>query len=313
MIKTLLIGGAGFVGSYLISLLNNLGREVTVLGRKPLDQSHISLSSNFSYIQGDFGNLDLIKSLLDTHQEVIHLAYATVPNTSFSDPLNDLLENLPPTVQLFLEAAARNVKVILISSGGTVYGTAAYLPIDEQHATEPISPYGVTKLTLENYAHLYSMTHGLQYICIRPANAYGIGQRPFSGQGFISTAMACMLRTEPVTVFGDGSTVRDYIHVADLARGIVAAIDKGKISETYNVGSGIGFTNLEVLDKIAALLGIDAREFQIKSLPARPFDVYQNVLSSAKLRMHTGWSPEVDFAAGLSATRDWLIQQHWDR
>ena len=113
-----------------------------------------------------------------------------MPNTSFDNPLSDLLQNLPPTVQLFSEAADRGVKLVLVSSGGTVYGEAIKLPICETHPTKPISPYGVTKRTLENYAYLYAATHGLKFVCVRPANAYGVGQRAFVGQGFISTAMA---------------------------------------------------------------------------------------------------------------------------
>jgi UDP-glucose 4-epimerase len=121
---------------------------------------------------------------------VIHLAYATVPNTSFDNPLADLLQNLPPTVELFSKVAERSGRLILVSSGGTVYGQAVQLPILENHPTNPISPYGVTKLTLEKYAHLYAVTKSLKVICVRPGNAYGVGQYPYIGQGFVSTAMA---------------------------------------------------------------------------------------------------------------------------
>ena len=207
--NTLVIGGAGYIGSYLTAQLLATGRKVTVLGRslKPLNE----LPNGVNYVAGDFGQHDLITSLLDRHQEVIHLAYATVPNTSFENPLADLLQNLPPTVQLFSEIAARNIKLVLVSSGGTVYGEAQRLPIKETHPTKPISPYGVTKLTLENYAYLYAATHGLKFVCVRPANAYGIGQRPFVGQGFISTAMASVMRGQPIKIFGQNGSVRDYI------------------------------------------------------------------------------------------------------
>jgi len=189
---TLLIGGAGYIGTYLISELLATGRRVTVLGRRATPMH--ALPDGVTYIVGDFGQHDLISSLLDCHQEVVHLAYATVPNTSFENPLADLLQNLPPTVQLFSEAADMGVKLVLVSSGGTVYGEANELPIRETHPTKPISPYGVTKLTLENYAYLYAATHGLKFVCVRPANAYGAGQKPFIGQGFIATAMASAMK-----------------------------------------------------------------------------------------------------------------------
>ena len=185
-----------------------------------------------AYLRGDFAQLDLINGLLDRHHEVIDLAYASVPNTSFENPLADLLQNLPPMVQLFPAVAARGGKLLLVSSGGTVYGEASKLPIDENHPTKPISPYGVTKLTVENYAHLYAKTHGLQFICLRPANAYGVGQRPYVGQGFISTAMASAMRGNPIKIFGPIGTVRDYVYVTDLADGIVRALEKGRRLET---------------------------------------------------------------------------------
>ena len=199
-LSVLVIGGAGYIGRHLVPDLIATERRVSVLGRKVAP--NYELPEGVTYISGDFGQRELLGNLLDSHQEVIHLAYSTVPNTSFENPFADLLQNLPPTVQLFSEVADRGRKLVLISSGGTIYGEAIKLPIREDHSTKPISPYGVTKLTLENYAHLYGVTHGLKFVCIRPANAYGVGQRPFVGQGFIATAMASAMRGQPIKIFG---------------------------------------------------------------------------------------------------------------
>ena len=302
--SALVIGGGGYIGAHLVPRLLAAGRRVTVVGRKETPQT--ALPEQAAYISGDFGSRDLIGSLLDAHDEVVHLAYATVPNTSFDNPLADLLQNLPPTVQLFSEVAARGGRMVLVSSGGTVYGEANQLPIREDHPTNPVSPYGVTKLTLEKYAHLYAITHGLKEICIRPGNAFGVGQRPDTGQGFVSTAMAACMRNKPIKIFGDRGTVRDYLYVSDLAGGIVSALDRGLLSETYNLGSGAGRTNVEVVEAMAPLMkeiGLDTR---IEHLPERVFDVHANVLDSTKLQTHTGWKPEVDFYKGLEMTRDWL-------
>lgn len=262
------------------------------------------------YVSGDFGQRDLISNLLDCHPEVVHLAYATVPNTSFENPLADLLQNLPPTVQLFDEVATRGGKLVLVSSGGTVYGEGIKLPIEENHPTKPISPYGVTKLTSENYAHLYAATHGLNYICIRPANAFGAGQRPFVGQGFISTAMASAMRGQAIKIFGQEGTIRDYIYVSDLAAGIACALEKGRLYETYNLGSGIGLSNMDVIRAIAPLMREIALEISVEHLPERSFDVKANILNSAKLQEHTGWKPIVEFGEGLLRTRKWLSSYH---
>lgn len=302
--NTLVIGGAGYIGAHLVPMLLATGRQVTVLGRKAMPGC--PLPNAASYVQGDFGQIELLSHLLDRHQEVVHLAYATVPNTSFDNPLADLLQNLPPTVQLFSEIASRLGKLVLVSSGGTVYGEARQLPISEGHLDKPISPYGVTKLTLENYAHLYSVTHGLKYICVRPANAFGVGQRPFVGQGFISTAMASVMRNEPVRIFGLHGTIRDYLYVSDVASGIVSALLYGSLSETYNLGSGVGRTNREVIDAFVPLMQEIGFDVRVESLNERAFDVKANVLDSTRLQTQTGWRPQIGFDEGLRLTRDWL-------
>lgn len=305
--RTLVVGGAGYIGAHLVPLLVASGRHVSVLGRSVTPR--YELPARAEYVVGDFAQHDLISHLLDLHQEVIHLAYATVPNTSFENPLADLLQNLPPTVQLFSAAADRGVKLVLVSSGGTVYGEATEAQIRENHPTHPISPYGVTKLTLENYASLYSVTRGLNFVCVRPANAYGVGQRPFTGQGFIATAMASIMRGAPVQVFGQRGTTRDYIYIADLAAGILSALEAGRQSEFYNIGSGIGLSNMDVIEALAPLMSQCGFVVNVENLAARTFDVKVNILDSTKLKTHTGWGPQVDLEGGLRRTLDWLRTQ----
>jgi UDP-glucose 4-epimerase len=300
----LVIGGGGFVGSHLVPRLIASGRRTTVVGRSTSCR-HI-LPDAVTYVSGDFGELDVLRRLLDSHEEIIHLAYTTVPNTSFANPLEDLHQNLSPTVQLFTEAAERERRLVLISSGGTVYGEAVTLPIAEDHPTQPISPYGVTKLTLEKYANLYMVTHGLKVIVVRPANAYGEGQLPFVGQGFVATAMASAMKGQSIKIFGECGTVRDYTYVSDLADGIVNALDRGVVGEIYNIGSGVGRTNLEVVAAISQLI---QKDVHIEHLQTRVFDVKANVLDSTKLRQHTDWIPHVNFEEGLLRTHEWLRGQ----
>ena len=306
--NTLVIGGAGFIGTHLVSKLLATGRTVTILDRRT--DAIQELPRGADYIAGDFGQCELIRELLRNHEEVIHLAYTSVPKTSFENPFSDLLENLPPTVQLFAETAESGRKLLFVSSGGTVYGEAGTLPIREDHPTRPISPYGLTKLTLEGYAHLYAVTHGLKFVCVRPANAFGPGQKPFTGQGFIASAMTSMMRGLPVTVFGQRGTVRDYIYVGDLAAGIVSALEKGRPSEIYNLGSGVGRTNMDVIEAITPLLEGLAYKIRIEHLPERTFDVRANILDSGKLHKDTGWSPTTPFDKGLLRTREWLKDFH---
>jgi len=257
-LNCLLIGGCGFIGSHLASRLVASDRNVTVLDRvQPSGQTVIP---HITYESGDFSDIQLIERLVSEHDEIVHLVYTTVPNTSFCDPLADLAQNLPPSVQLFDIIARHGKKLLLVSSGGTVYGEAHSIPISEEHPTKPISPYGVTKLALEKYAYLYAVTQGLDVVCVRPANPYGEGQRPFTGQGFISTALATAMQGNYITIYGERGTVRDYIYIDDLAEGMLTVLEHGTPSESYNIGSSIGRSNLEVVQAMMPLLrdiGID--------------------------------------------------------
>lgn len=302
--KTLIIGGTGYIGSYLAPMLVGAGRKVTTLSRSTKFPD--AQSNNITNLTGDFSDKKLIKELVCEHDDVIHLAYATVPNTSFDDPLSDLLHNLPPTLQLYSEVAKKGSRLILLSSGGTVYGDAVNLPIAESHPTNPISPYGVTKLTLEKYAYLFARTHGLKFICARPANAYGEGQRPSMGQGFISTALASVLNSKPIDIYGENGTIRDYIHVRDVAAGISSMLEYGKVYETYNIGSGLGRSNADVVDVIRKIMNPIGYDVQVRKLPERLFDVKANVLNSDKLINHTGWAPSVELEDGVLKTLNWL-------
>jgi UDP-glucose 4-epimerase len=231
---------------------------------------------------------------------VVDLAYSTVPRTSFEDPIFDIVSNLPPSVQLLQEAAAAKIrKLLLVSSGGTVYGVAKSLPIQEDHPTNPISPYGITKLTIEKYAGMFGVASGLPILIVRPGNAYGEGQHAFTGQGFIATAMHSIVRRQAVGVFGPHGTVRDYVHVADVARGIVAALDSGEVGEIYNIGTGEARSNLDVLGEIEPHARTAGYEMRIATLPERKFDVPANVLDSRKLEAVSGWRPSIAFPDGI--------------
>jgi UDP-glucose 4-epimerase len=301
----LLIGGSGFIGSHLTRKLVISGRSITVLDQKTIsDQDKLP---GVTYITGDFSDADLISQLVPEHDEIIHLAYATQPNTSFDAPLTDLSQNLPPTVQLFDIVARCGAKLLLVSSGGTVYGDADFTPISEDHPTFPISPYGVTKLTLEKYAFLYAVTKGLHVLCVRPSNPYGEGQLPFIGQGFISTAMAMGLRGEPITIFGEKGTIRDYLYVDDVVDGIITVLEKGTVNEVYNIGSGVGRSNLQVIDEMRPLLDTVGVNLHIRHIPERSFDVKVNILDSRKLQS-LEWTPSMTFDDGLKRTLEWLLK-----
>lgn len=293
------IGGTGFIGRYLVAHLVASGRDVHVIGRR--DAIGVRTPEGCSYSSCDANDIITLKSLLAGHKEIIDLSYATVPKTSFENPLYDLEANLPHSVKLF--EIARQLpkleKLVVVSSGGTVYGEVQSIPITETTPTNPISPYGITKLAIERYAQMYLRLFGVPAIVVRPANAYGIGQRDGSGQGFIAAAVARVRRGEYVSVYGQNGTIRDYIHVRDISKGILSALNLGTVGEIYNIGTGIGHSNRQVLDLIKPLAKAQGIVMNIESLASRSFDVPMNVLSSDKLRDHTGWHAVTPLSQGI--------------
>ncbi|MGY2133411.1 NAD-dependent epimerase/dehydratase family protein [Hymenobacter sp. HD11105] len=307
---TCVIGGSGFVGQAVVQdLLQHTDRDVVIVGRKPM-VSH--LPARVRYVQNPSGASDeLLSKILSEVDEVVDLAYATVPQTSFQNPVNDILVNLPEAVRLFEHATQWSLrKFVWVSSGGTVYGHAQQVPLTEDHPTNPVSPYGITKLAIEKYAHLYYCSTQLPIVCVRPSNAYGEGQRVYAGQGFIGTAIASLLDHRTLDLFGDEGTIRDYLHIKDMARGIVAALTDGHVGQVYNIGSGIGHSNrqvLEILEPLARTIGMPLR---LHVHPERPFDVKVNVLDSTKLYAHTNWKPLLTFEQGIRQTWEWYVANY---
>ncbi len=303
-----IIGGAGFIGPHVVALLLEQGRDVTVIGRS---QSPVHpLPDGVRYLSGDYGDRTFLKDALRTTDEIITLAHTTVPKTSFDDPVSDILGNLPASVTLFETAMSQGIeKMVVVSSGGTVYGSTRYLPINEGFPTAPISPYGITKLAIEKYAFMYHAVRGLPVLCVRPGNAYGPGQKPFLGQGLVATVAASILTGREILSYGSEKVVRDYLHVRDMAAGIVAALERGRIGECYNIGSGIGRTTADVIRAVAACGRGDGYEASINEQPPRSFDVPANILDSGKLMQETGWKPEVGFEQGVLETWRWYAAE----
>jgi UDP-glucose 4-epimerase len=297
---TWLIGGGGFIGSELAHQMAATGRQVAVLGRSTTPRGALPTGSR--YVVGDYGDERIQAEIAGSADEVVHLAYATVPQGSYADPYSDITANLPPTVRLFRAlAGGREPKVVFLSSGGTVYGPTSAALITEDEPTHPISPYGITKLALEKYARMMFATAGLPVVVVRPANAYGERQTARGGQGFVAAAIDAILRDEPVSVYGEQGTVRDYVHVSDVAEGIVAALEHGEPGGVYNIGTGEGRSNLDVLaalETLAASADPPHRVATAISRP-RPFDVPRNVLDSSRLRVASGWAPKVGFDEGI--------------
>jgi UDP-glucose 4-epimerase len=299
----LLVGGGGFIGRAVArQLLRDGERRVLILGRSQFSQTVLPEGVEYVCLPEN-GRPEFLTALLSACNEVIDFAYASVPKTSFEDPVQDVLGNLPFSVELLrLASKAELERFVFISSGGTVYGNPLNLPIDESHPTNPVSPYGITKLALEKYGCMYQRLAGLPFIVIRPGNPYGPEQLGGGAQGFIATAIRCIREGRAVTVFGERGTVRDYIYIDDLAKAVVAALRHGKVGGVYNAGTCAGLDNVQVLQLLTPLAEKEGLSIQLAQKPSRPFDVEANVLSSARLRYETGWQPSIDVEAGFAMT-----------
>ena len=293
------VGGSGFIGRHVVQKLVAEGRDVRVIGRRVKPSS--GLDAKVSYLSGDYGDKAFMERALSGVDEIIDLAYSTVPKSSFEDPIHDITTNLPKAVNLFQAVAEKqNIrKLVVVSSGGTVYGPALQVPITEAHQTNPISPYGITKLAIEKYALMYHRLFNVPVTIARPSNAYGEGQLPYRGQGFIATAIANILKGDTVTVYGGDQIVRDYVHVEDVANGIVAILDSGRPGVCYNLGSGVGHTTNKVLSLINVLAQQLGRVVTVEPQPLRPFDVLTNILDCSRMQAETGWQAKIGLAEGL--------------
>ena len=297
-----LIGGGGLIGRHLVPILQASGREVVVYDHYPPEANF----PDTKYIVAQYDDESLLQSLLTRCEEIVDMAYASHHKSNFENPITDLINNAPTSVAIFQWALNCRClrRILFVSSGGTVYGPTTQWPTQETATNQPISPFGITNLTLEKYAFMFHHTRGLPALVVRPGNAYGPGQMPFTGQGFIATAIGSVMRGQPVPVFGGGATVRDYIYVEDLARGILAALERGQLGEAYNLGTGVGLSNMQVLTAIESIAHAHGHghEVMIEHHPARGFDVPINILDCSKITNGTGWQPCVAFDKGLAQT-----------
>ncbi len=305
MTKILLIGGNGFIGRNLGMVLALSGNEVVSLARS---QAAIRDPYAVSYV-GDYRDGDTLNRALEGVDVVVHLAHGSLQLSQSLDLTAEYEANISPTVMLMEQCLKNGIeRFIFVSSGGTVYGDSLKrTPLVEDSATAPISLYGTTKLILEHMIKLYVAQRNLPALIVRPANAYGPGQIPFKGQGLVATALASAAIGKPVNLFGDGSPVRDYVHVADVANAIADLINLGEPGQIYNIGSGIGTSTADLLEThILPLVSKHGHTLEIQRLPERSVDVSYNVLNIEKLARCTGYTP-IPLELGLKETWEWIL------
>ncbi|MEM9776449.1 MAG: NAD-dependent epimerase/dehydratase family protein [Chloroflexota bacterium] len=294
-------GGTGFIGKHLVNRLVAEGYHVFVLSRST---KHVWEHDQVSHIVGDIETIEDFSPILSSVEAVYHLAVTTVPGKANDKIQYDAQTNLIGSLKLIEHSAKAGVgRFIFASSGGSIYGVNGGQPIPEDHATDPISAHGVSKLAVEKYLEIFQRTYGMSYRIARIANPYGEGQDPDRGQGFIAYALGKFARNQSLEIWGDGEVVRDYIHVSDVIDALwVMLKDEGGHS-LYNVGSGEGYS---INDIIGLIEQLTHQNMTVQYTAGRPADVPYNCLDCSRLQNELSWHPETSLAEGLSLTWGWI-------
>ncbi len=297
--RILVTGGAGFVGSHIVDALHTAGHHVLVVDN--LSTGRVTNVSDGT----PFALLDIADSALWPVMQqfrpaaVVHAAaQASVP-VSVGLPQADARANILGTINLVQASLAAGVEqFIYVNTGGALYGSPRYLPLDEDHPVEPISPYGLSKWTAEQYVRLLAAGTDLTTKVLRLSNVYGPRQSPDTEAGVVSVFASRMLEGLPVTIHGDGQQTRDFVFVRDVARAVLAAFAVPGLL-TVHVSSGRATTVSEVFRAVAHQTGY-RREPEFA--PAREGDIRHSVLSNERAAALLGWSPAWSLSKGIAET-----------
>ena len=309
--KILLLGAAGFIGTNLtIELAKKTEDEITLVDRsKAFFKPIVSMDlKNVHILEADL-TVDMdFDSILKDQEVVYHLVSTTVPTTSNQHISQELVSNVIFSANLFEACIRCGVKkVVFVSSGGTVYGKEVDCPLKEKTATNPISSYGVQKITIEKLLYLYRYMYGLDYRIIRLANPYGPYQRPNGVLGAVTTFTYKALKGDEITVYGDGSLVRDFIYIDDAIRAIMKIVNGENKHRTFNLGCGYGTSIKQVLETIEKALGI---KLNVSYLEGRKVDVPVNYLDISRYEKYYGALNPISLEDGIRKTADFMKKEY---
>lgn len=307
--KLLVTGAAGFIGSHLVDRLVADGHQVTglddlstgKLARLAAARTH----RGFRFHRFDITTPELFDVVAKERPDVVcHLAAQGDVRNSVADPLHDARSNVLGTVNV-LEACVRASvpRVVFASSGGTVYGEPSSLPVTERAGVSPVSPVGAAKVAGETYLQAYRQLHGLAGVALRLGNVYGPRQDPGGAAGVVAIFARALLDGTPTSVFGDGSSGRDYVYIDDVVDAFLRCLGGKGDGRRLNIGSGVATTVRALHTLVAEAAGApDAPQFA----PTRQGEVHEIALDSSAARRALGWEPAVGLADGLARTVDWI-------
>jgi UDP-glucose 4-epimerase len=297
--KILVTGGAGFIASHIVDRLIDEGHQVVVVDDMSTGRDE-NLNPEAKFYKMDICSPDLASVFEAEKPDYVnhHAAQISVVR-ALREPVLDAQLNIMASINLLQLSLEHGVKkVVYASTGGAIYGEPEYLPADESHPVNPLTPYGVTKHTVEHYLYLHGVNDGLDYTVLRYANVYGPRQDPHGEAGVVAIFTQKMLKGEQPTIFGDGTATRDYVYVGDIAEANILALNKGS-RQIYNVASGKETSVNEIFSYLKA-----ESDFPLDAIHGaeRKGEVYRIFLTNDKIKAELGWTPKVEMKEGMRRT-----------
>lgn len=304
--RIIVTGGAGFLGSHVVDAYVTAGHQVIVVDNLSSGKREY-VHPDARLVELDINDPDLVDLFCTERPDLVnhHAANASV-SRSVREPVHDAGQNVLGTLNVLEAARLADVgKVIYISSGGAMYGTVEYLPMDENHPANPVSPYALSKHTGERYVRLYGELYGLRWTSLRYANAYGPRQDPHGEAGVVAIFCQNILDGLAPEIHWDGEQCRDFVYVGDCVRANLLALEGGD-SQAYNVGTGTG-TSINTLFHI--LMNVARQDLTPRRGPRRPGDARHSHLDCTKIERELGWQARVSLREGLEQTWSHLALQ----
>ena len=285
-------GGSGFIGTHLCGRLLDDGYDVRIVDIVP-PKSGVKAE----FVRASVLDAARLAKMLEGAEGVVHLAALDDVYTSVSDPFSDFSVNATGTINVLEAARHAGVKKVAFASSASVYGEPERLPVDEEHPTAPISPFGAAKLAAERYVLLYNSLYGMENTALRLFNVYGEGQdagSPYSG--VIAAFAAAITEGRQPIIFGDGEQTRDFVHVDDVCDAFARAIDGQGCATPLNIASGV---ETSVSELLGIMCGICGAEFSPTYMPERKGDIMRSVAEIRLARKKIGYAPRLALSQGL--------------
>lgn len=313
VLRVLVTGGAGFIGSHVVDRLLAEGLEVTVLddfsaGRMENISHHVG-AEGFRLVRGDVRDEGLVGKVVEDVDAVFHLAALVDVALSVEDPVLFDEVNVVGTLNLLEACVNSDVERFVFASSAAVYGDSEPAKKREDTLPQPISPYGASKLAAENYIQVFNKLYGLKTVCLRYFNVYGPRQRIQSRySGVISEFMTQLLRGEPPVIFGDGKQTRDFVHVDDVVSANILALEsRNVVGEVFNIAGGVAITVHELLKILQRITG--GKDLNPIFSKPRIGDIKHCSADISKAEEHINFYPNVKLNDGLSKLVKWHLQQ----